>query len=343
MKVGPFNRVCLFGGGPLVLRVLERIPQISAFVVSSPRHLSEILFEEKTTFQRVLEQRKVPHCSVENINDQKEWARLNISPQDFCFSLGAPWFVRAETLQGLFPHSLLNVHGTRLPQFRGGGWFSWHILSGIRLGFINIHELQEGLDSGDILYTKEFIYPMQCRTPLDYQQYYFAKTAEVLAELIHKGMREQIGFEKKTQSEYLSTYWPRLQTKTHGWINWEWSLADLDRFICAFDDPYGGAQTFLNGQAVSLKKCFIDSSDGGFHPFQNGIVIRKNAEWLTIAMREGTLLIQSIEDAKNQSLFSKVQVGDRFYTPAEHLEQTSQRVVYSATGSRLSKPPDISV
>ena len=34
-----------------------------------------------------------------------------------------------------------------------------------------------------------------------------------------------------------STYWPRIDTESHGWINWNWSGEEILNFIKAFDDP----------------------------------------------------------------------------------------------------------
>ena len=60
---------------------------------------------------------------------------------------------------------------------------------------------------------------------------------------------------KKKQSKTHSTYWPRLDTEIHGWINWSWSGNDIVNFIKAFGDPYVGAHTLLNNEKIYLKNC----------------------------------------------------------------------------------------
>ena len=66
-------------------------------------------------------------------------------------------------------------------------------------------------------------------------------------------------------------YWPRLNTDAHGYINWSNDVEDIEKFICAFDDPYKGAITYFNDNKIRVKKVFLMKTDGIFHPFQNGI------------------------------------------------------------------------
>ena len=42
---------------------------------------------------------------------------------------------------------------------------------------------------------------------------------------------------EKKQDEKNSSYWPRLNSKIHGWIDWSWSPKEISDFIKAFDDP----------------------------------------------------------------------------------------------------------
>ena len=50
---------------------------------------------------------------------------------------------------------------------------------------------------------------------------------------------------------------------------------DVERFICAFDEPYVGASTNLNGDIVRIKSVCLSQQDGFFHHFQSGLIYRK--------------------------------------------------------------------
>jgi hypothetical protein len=46
-----------------------------------------------------------------------------------------------------------------------------------------------------------------------------------------------VSIETYKQIEYLSTYWPRINTPIQGWINFDDTLYNIEKFICLFDDP----------------------------------------------------------------------------------------------------------
>jgi methionyl-tRNA formyltransferase len=168
---------------------------------------------------------------------------------------------------------------------------------------------------------------------VDYEVFYYEKNMEFLKCLFEKLMKGPVVFNATSQQEYFSSYWPRLNTVLHSWIDWTMPLEMLDRFICAFDDHYSGAQTTKAGALFRLKKSMIDYNDGGFHPFQYGLVYRNNGKWISIAANGGTLIVQSVLGEAGEDLMASIKPGDRFFTPGDKLEQAlSQRVFYAPNG-----------
>ncbi|HCI03493.1 TPA: hypothetical protein DE059_01050, partial [Candidatus Peribacteria bacterium] len=140
-------------------------------------------------------------------------------------------------------------------------------------------------------------------------------------------------FELMPQPEHLSTYWPRISSELHSYIDWSYDLIDLERFICAFDDPYDGAQTFINNKMVHVKDCIASLSEGSFHPFQTGIVYRKSKDHLFIAAKQGTLIIGRVITDNGEDLMKNINVGDRFHTPQSLLENSmSKRAIFTPKG-----------
>jgi methionyl-tRNA formyltransferase len=92
-----------------------------------------------------------------------------ITPSTMGLSFGAPWLFRQDVITR-FGGRLLNLHGARLPHYRGGGGFSWQILCDNRQGYALIHQITAGIDDGPIVAVREFRYPSSCRVPQDYQQ-----------------------------------------------------------------------------------------------------------------------------------------------------------------------------
>lgn len=323
------NKVLLLGGGELFLSTARYLKD-SGFkltVVTSQRHADEAIHGEP--LGKTLTKHGIPFLISTEINRDPK-VRRHITKQTIGISIGSAWIFK-EPFISLFKGRLINSHGTRLPQDRGGGGFTWRILRKNYLGFAILHQVDGGIDTGNILY-KEFFYPRSCRTPADFEAVSFKETLNFIKALLEKFKKGEV-VTCYSQQEYFSMYWPRLVTEVHGYLDWSWKLSDLESFICAFDQPYRGASTFINGQKVFVRNCFVDIHDGGFHPFQKGLVFRKSDGALWVATEDGTLVIQEVRDESNKNQYEKINLGDRFFTPAQYLEEAkTHRAIYTPTG-----------
>ena len=257
---------------------------------------------------------------------------MSDTQQYFYLSLGAAWIFKSEVIESIFNNRLFNLHGTRLPQNRGGGGFSWQIMMGNRFGFCVLHQVDGGVDTGDIIAADEFIYPPFARIPEDYEKIYLNRNLDFIINFIetHRNRAEQV--KPIRQSEWFSTYWPRLNTELNGYVDWSLRANEVERFICAFDAPYKGASTFLNGNKVFLRKVSVSAQDGDFHSFQSGLIYRKSKEWVCVAIKGATLIIEDMRNEDNANILNNVKVGDRLHTPHSFLENAMGRVIYTPVG-----------
>jgi hypothetical protein len=333
VALGPIRRLLLLGGGNLLLRLAEqsRSDGLAVDVLTSPRHAEEIVSGGRRLGDALPAWGIQPSVIAEF--DSPQTARLigNMSGT-FALSIGAAWIFRKDTIDGWFGDKLFNLHGARLPQNRGGGGYSWQILMGNRFGFCQVHQVDGGLDSGPILLGEEFIFPHSCRVPDDYATYAVECNLRFLAELLDTLRQSTRIFALQPQPEYLSTYWPRLHTPTQAWVDWRWTATFLERFVCAFDDPYSGAQTTWQSRTVRLKRAFANFEDGLFHPFQADLVYRNNGRWLCIACDGGSLVVEDVRDEAGEDLRPCVRPGDTLATPPEKLLERTQRVRFDALG-----------
>jgi len=333
MNFGKIDQWILFGGGPILsgLSLKLKEHQFKVFVVTSDRHFCDFInISEKITLRDFLICNDIDFLVSEDVNNDSK-VMSKITKNTLGVSIGAAWIFKADFIK-MFEGKLLNIHPTRLPQDRGAGGYSWRILRNERLGFSLIHQVDTGVDTGNIINYDEYFYPHSCRFPIDYKNYYVDKTLELLCRFIGN-IKKGAEFEAIKQQEYFSTYWPRLNTDKHGFIDWNWRVKDIEQFICAFDTPYKGASTFLNGLRVRLKNCFSVINDGIFHPFQRGFVYKISGSTMFVAAAEGSLIIQSVKDENDIDIFNNVKIGDRFHTPIKYLEEARQyRAVYTATG-----------
>jgi methionyl-tRNA formyltransferase len=332
LSIGPCKNVLFLGGGEL-LRNLNLWCADNGFnvrVVTSTRHAEEQI--EGIKLSDFLTKNEIGHHITDQVSSESAISFFGDLTETFCLSLGAAWLFKQEFIDSMFGGYLFNLHGTRLPQNRGGGGATWQILTSNRFGFCALHLIDAGVDTGDLIQVKEFLYPVSCRTPLDYHNFYIDQNFIFITHFLCDLKKFVKKLQPVGQLEYLSTYWPRLNTLKNGWINWAWGVNETDRFICAFDDPYEGAQTKLNGQRVHLKKSSINLQDGVFHSFQSGLVYRKGQHWLCIAISGGGLIVEEIYNEKGDDIFDSVRVGDRFFTSIADLESTKERIVYTPKG-----------
>lgn len=337
IEIGPIKGVVLLGGGKLMVRAAESLVDLKVplKVLTSPRYLTENIGEKP--LQAILQELNVNFLSAETLYSNEVSDFLTGSSKYIFISVGAPWIIKQDFRNQHSDFPILNLHGTRLPQNRGGGGFSWQILMGNRFGYFNLHILDEGIDTGPLILSEEFVYPSSAKTPLDFSSIYIDFCVNRLVDFIVDLKSRPCILNMIHQVEYLSTYWPRLSTEINGYLDWSMDILSIERFICAFDVPYRGAASFIASKKVHIRNVTSDFSDGLFHPFQYGLIIRKGANWVCVAANGGTLIIQDLTDCEGNSLISEVKVGDRIYTPAQYLEGAFNRIEIGPNGIKLSE------
>jgi len=235
---GAIDKYILFGGGLLLIFTAKRLKELGfqVFVVTSVRHSKETqCIDSKTnTLLDWPDDDQIEYVVSQDITID-ERVLSAISDVTKRLSFGAAWIFKQEFIDR-FNGNLLNLHGAQLPKNRGGGGFSWRIMQGDKVGVSLIHKVDAGVDTGDVVFSEEYTYPEKCKAPLDYQEYSANKYNELLDTFFDK-VKNLESFNMSAQQEQFSSYWPRLSTDVHGFIDWNWALIDIERFVCAFDEP----------------------------------------------------------------------------------------------------------
>jgi methionyl-tRNA formyltransferase len=200
--------------------------------------------------------------------------------------------------------------------------------------------MDDGIDTGPIVVSEEYIVPKHIQTPAEHSRYYVKELNDFVCEFIKKLFSERCHFECTPQLNFSSSYYPRIHTPTHGWIDWSWSASDIEKFILSFDDPHPGARTFWRGETVVLRNCQLHVGEIGHHPFQKGLVIRNNRKWLTVALDgEHCLLVSDARGEKGRDLIPHIKEGDRLFTQQSKLDLAmTTRVRFTASGLKVLGP-----
>jgi len=328
------NRLVLIGGGKTLMKTAFWASDNGFLteVILSTRHAKEVIRGSSDNLKQILDAKQIKNFVTDDIESPKVLEAVGDTEKTICISISAAWIFKKKMIETIFNRRLLNLHEARLPVGRGGGGISWKILSGDRLGASVIHLIAPKIDAGEIVMAQDYIYPpAECRLPVDYYRYNEQQSYDLICEFLAK-VQAGDSFHTFKQPSYLSSYWPRLHTKTHAWIDWSWSAEELERFICAFDDPYPGAQTMICGKTVHLKNSVCHYGDSSFHPYQAGSIYRKNKNWLCIALLDASLLVESVTDENGKDILTELKEGDRFYTPAKNLLYKARKVQFSPVG-----------
>lgn len=330
LKFKNIKKWILFGRGTLCINSVKYLKEKNqdVIIVCGKRNLNEVVGDK--CFEELIKYNAIECYVSDDINKDKNIIKM-VDNACIGVSLDAPWIFKKNFIQ-LFNGKLINSHGARLPQDRGGGGLSWRIMRNERTGYSILHQIDTGVDTGNIIKYKEYIFPEHCRTPIQFMEH-ATNSDDVFLKEFYSEVLKGVEFRVFPQSEYLSMYWPRLHTDTHGFIDWSWKRSQIENFICAFDDPYNGASTFIKDIKVRLKKCYSSVSDGLFHPFQYGIVYRKNSELLFIAVDGGSIIVKEVINDNGENVSDAIKVGDRFVTPCNVLLKAKEfRAIYNSNG-----------
>jgi len=315
LNIHPTNSFALFGGGLVLVELATYLKSIGASVhVFTSERLAESTGKESTLAEQMADL-NIP-CNVTPKIDKDVDAADIATSGGIGLSFGAPWIFRASFID-LWEGRLLNSHPAPLPQHRGGGGYSWRILMNERRGETCVHVVTPGLDEGDIVWAKPYIFGEECLVPTDYESVAVCRDILSLRELLDT-FRNGTSLPLTAQDHSSSSYFPRLKTDTHGWVNWTHTADEIVRFVRAFDQPYAGASTTIRGHDVRIMGAHLADDSLTFHPFQAGLIYRISDGQYFIASNGGGIRVSEITPYSTENPL--LQLGDRLVTPNVKLD-----------------------
>ncbi len=177
----------------------------------------------------------------------------------------------------------INVHSSLLPRYRGAAPINWAVINGDRISGVSTMQLDEGVDTGDILMQAETaIAPDE--TAGELHDRLAVMGAELLVktlELAEKGMLDPV-----KQDDSLSCYAPMLD-KTLSVIDWSRSAQQIHDLVRGIQ-PWPVAQTKVNGSNLKIHRTRVADGSG-----ECGTVICERP--LTVACGEGAVEIIELQ------------------------------------------------
>lgn len=194
-------------------------------------------------------------------------------------------------------YGCLNIHASLLPRWRGAAPIQRAIISGDKQTGVGIMQMNEGLDTGDILLEKV------CDiTHADTAQSLHDKLAILGAQAIVKALDNINNLSATAQDEAGVTYAKKL-SKDEAWIDWTQSAVAINQQIRAFN-PYPIAQTNASSDKFDSKVLRILSATVIETKTNNnpGEVVNCTKGECTVATGNGVLSLETVQLAGKKAL-----------------------------------------
>lgn len=154
-------------------------------------------------------------------------------------------------------YGCINIHASLLPKLRGAAPIQWSIINGFDKTGVTSMQMDEGLDTGDMLIMRE-IEIDENMTAGELHDELSALGASVLEETIDALLKGELKPEKQNHDEF--TYAPML-SKELSPIDWNLSAKEVHNKIRGLS-PWPSANAKLNGKTVKIHKSLVAEEKG---------------------------------------------------------------------------------
>ncbi|AQS60354.1 methionyl-tRNA formyltransferase [Desulforamulus ferrireducens] len=162
-------------------------------------------------------------------------------------NLGISWnysqIIKVSTLR-IFELGIWNMHGGKIPEYRGANVLQWAIANGEREIGVTWHVMEEEVDSGDIL-IKDTVPVEETETALEVRDKIFSKGIQLFKILWHNFINGQITKESPDLTKG-KVYPPRRMI--HGLIDTSFSKKQVKDILRAQCPPWPRPYIIYNGE-----------------------------------------------------------------------------------------------
>lgn len=223
----------------------------------------------------------------------KNYKLLESSNAEIAISVNYPEII-PQSIIDLFPLGILNAHGGDLPRYRGNACQAWAILNGEKEIGLCIHKMIGAeLDSGDII-ARDYLKINDYTKITEIMDWITSKTPKMfINSIIHlqKNKNFVLAIQSKEQSEILRCYPLK---PSDGRINWKMSAIRILRLINAFNKPYSGAFSYLDGEKIIIWDAKLVSYQSKFCAMP-GQILKITDAYIDVACEDGILRIYKIQ------------------------------------------------
>ena len=201
-------------------------------------------------------------------------------------------------------YGCVNIHASLLPKYRGSAPIQWAILNGEAVTGVTIMQMDEGIDTGDMLFKKE--------VPIDLQDTAATlqdKLAEAGAALIVPALDAiEKGMAKATPQPEAGSCYASMIDKKMGLIDFSGSAEQIQRLIRGLN-PWPSAYTSYKGKTLKIWEAYVPGEETDGSP---GSVSRVEKEAVYVNTGNGILKVTRVQiEGKKQMAVKDFLLGYR--------------------------------
>lgn len=211
-------------------------------------------------------------------------------------------------------YGCINIHASLLPKYRGAAPIQWAIIDGEKETGITIMQMDEGIDTGDILLQEKVAI-----LDTDTGESLFDKLAECGARLLVKALQliEEGSLVHVKQDDSMSCY-AKMLTKDMGLLDFKKDAEMLARLVRGLNS-WPSAYTYYKQKTLKIWEAVVCVMPSGMKNVLSGTVVDVSKDSFTISTGKDALKITKVQlegkkkmDVATFLLGYKVEVGQTF-------------------------------
>ncbi len=184
----------------------------------------------------------------------------------------------------------INVHASLLPKYRGAAPIQWAVINGDDKTGITTMFMDEGMDTGDILLTREVPIPTDMTSGELFDEL-MPLGAEVLLDTL-KALEN--GTLMRTPQDHSKAVNVPMMTKELGLVDWNRKAIEIHNLVRG-TNPWPGAFTYYKGSRMKLWKTTVLEGCSALKTGKPGALLKVQKDSLIVETGDGCLQITELQ------------------------------------------------
>ncbi len=288
------KKICLFFNHERGLKILQNLKKNKKYEILKV-YLSKknLKFGIKSSIKKL----KYSYSIIKNVNSNKI-IKFNLKNKiDLNIICGFPYIFNDKVLNST-KYGTINLHGGRLPKYKGGSPLNWQIINGEKIIGFSIIQADNSIDGGAILAQSSF----KLSENLDIKHVHKIvnkKFPKLLNKVLFKIFNHTLRVKKNLKGKIYKQRKPE-----DGKINWKkMTNIQVHNFVRALTKPYPGAFCYekYTNKKIIIFKSVKSTLDPKFSP--GTVFIKNNSIYIKCKIRSIKIISSSKKMINNSIMY----------------------------------------